>query len=164
MLRGVKCNICGALGSHYSSMCTQRVTGVPAGMRSEEPPVVEESTTRIQDSYLNPAELDALIRKRPELPPFLRCRACATLPQDAVWCQCCDIFVCSECLGPPDDCWVCPLCENCSVDNFHIIQAMRSVITAWFESVAQLVDPYAVDSDEEGPCPARPNRKRLCLS
>lgn len=163
MLRGVKCNICGALGSHFSSACTQRITGVPVGMRDESAPSAPATTTTtLDDTYLDPAELDATIRKRPDVPSFLRCRACATLARDAVWCQCCDCFVCAECLGPPGATWMCPLCENTSVDNFHIIQAMRAVIVAWFQSVAQLIDPYSISSDEEDAPPVHKRNRHIC--
>lgn len=157
MLRGVKCNVCGEIGQHFSSACPHRITGVPLGMRDETGKdaldIVAEQPRATVSDYLAPERLDALIRKRPELPPFLRCRACSLLPRDAVWCQCCDIFVCATCLGPPDEgCWMCPVCEYAHIDNFHVIAAMRAVVTAWFQSAAEVVDPYCVSSDEDERC------------
>lgn len=171
MLRGVKCNICGAIGQHYSSACTLRITGIPAGMRDESNASVAESSIedieKPRDLFLNPLELTASIRNRYEVPAFLRCRACALMAADAVWCQCCDIFVCAQCLGPADGTWMCPLCENTSVDSFHVIKAIRAAIDAWFQGAAQQLDPYAVSSDDEkAPAPAvvsfeKPFRKRV---
>ena len=188
MLRGIKCNICGEIGKHYSSVCPERVkVGVPISLRPEvsataaientnpTPPQTGRggggggTSTSIHhdaDVYVDASQLTALIRKRPDIPEFLRCRACLALPQDAIWCQCCDIFVCHTCLGPPPDAtWTCPECEECAVDNFHVIQAMRAVITAWFQSVAVLTDPYCVSSDEEDASEGKGNqpRKRIKL-
>ena len=159
MFRGIKCNICGEIGTHYASSCSERVNvGVPIGLR----PQAHEGTASCaadavlavkaaeDEDAIDPAQLVALIRKRPDLPAFLRCRACLALPVDAVWCQCCDIFVCQDCLGPPPDAtWACPECEQDGVDNFHVIRVVREMITAWFQSVAVLIDPYCASSDEE---------------
>ena len=144
MLRGVKCNICGELGNHYASSCPLRNTvGVPVGLRKEDgaAPAVDGDTAELDDKdvYLSRDELTTLIRKRPEVPHFLRCRACLILPNDAMWCQCCDVFVCNDCLGPPGSDWICPQCECSDVDNFHVIAAMRVLIKAWFEAQAEMV-------------------------
>ena len=171
MLRGVKCNICGEIGTHYSSSCSERVNvGVPVGLRATQPQQAHQQESAAaempaggpavfekedEEEAIDPTQLEALIRKRPDLPTFLRCRACLALPAEAIWCQCCDIFVCQACLGPPPDAtWACPECEQDAVDNFHGIRAMREVITAWFQAVAVLTDPYCAStssgSDDEG--------------
>jgi hypothetical protein len=155
MLRGVKCNICGALGSHYSSTCTQKVTvGVPVGLRgvgvgvgvgagvgagAVSAPAVLPA---MDDMFVSAAEVEAAIRKRPDVPSFLRCAACIALASQPLWCACCDIFVCHDCLGPPQGVLMCPVCEHTGVDNFHVIAAMRAMIAAWFTAVAAVVDPY----------------------
>lgn len=163
MLRGVKCNICGELGNHYASTCPLRNTvGVPLGLRQSQSqsqssqatqPVQSEIEEVLEPPPLSRDELISLIRKRPEVPQFLRCLACMTLPRDAIWCQCCDAFVCRDCLGPTggDGDWACPQCACNAVDNFHVIEAMRACIQAWFESAAELLDPYSVSSDDERP-------------
>ena len=166
MLRGVKCHICGEIGKHYSSTCSQRVNvGVPVGLRNtytvqptEEAQAQHEEVTVVKSeaenvvaggTFLNSQELTAIIRKSPHIPAMLRCRACLALPQDAIWCQCCDIFACADCLGPKDEAWVCPLCEEHAVDNFHVVWVVRKMIDTWFQSAAELLDPYSVSSDEE---------------
>lgn len=174
--RGVKCNVCGEIGKHYSSVCPERLkVGVPIALRPDltddnivssaavqsNPTVPFTASTAVSGGVssvlvdpdtppVGASQLAALIRKRPDIPAFLRCRACLALPEDAIWCQCCDIFVCHDCLGPPPDAtWTCPECTECAVDNFHVIRAIRATITAWFQSVAVLTDPYCVSSDEE---------------
>ena len=160
-LRGVKCHICGDIGKHYSSSCPQRVNvGVPLGLRPDvdaggEPKTEDDKkespacSVYVPPAYLDAQELTAIIRKSPELPAFLRCRACLALPLDAIWCQCCDIFACSACLGPPDEAWVCPLCATYAVDNFHVVAAVRKMVDTWFQAAATQIDPYSVSSDEE---------------
>ena len=119
-LRGVKCHICGDIGKHYSSSCPQRVNvGVPLGLRPDvdaggEPKTEDDKkespacSVYVPPAYLDAQELTAIIRKSPELPAFLRCRACLALPLDAIWCQCCDISAwvhqtkpgCAHCAQP----------------------------------------------------------------
>jgi hypothetical protein len=158
MHRGVKCNICGELGTHYATSCPLRNTvGVPLGLRQTQRETKQSDASAAvghedpEEPPMLPEELLSLIRKRPEVPYFLRCLACMTLAREAIWCQCCDAFVCRDCLGPSgaDGDWACPQCACSSVDNFHVIAAMRACSDAWFQSAAALLDPYSVSSDEE---------------
>lgn len=145
-LRGVKCNVCGALGQHYSSACPHRnQVGVPLGMQQEDDDVQSVHTAEIGPVFLQPGELDAIISKRPEIPTFLRCRVCYLLPEHAMWCACCDVVACEECLRPAHTDWMCPACGGTAVDNFHVVSALRSVIRTWFISAASAIDFYSKD-------------------
>jgi len=103
-LRGIKCNICGDIGKHFSSVCPQRVNvGVPIGLRPVGPGPgsgsgsgsgsgpshyngleANKAPAATEAACLDPQALTAMIRKHPELPSFLSCRACLALPLDAV--------------------------------------------------------------------------------
>ncbi len=174
-LRGVKCNICGVIGVHHSDACPRRnEVGIPEAMRDLPPPAALQAApggvltldmesalfkahyVDLPTDFLPCTELMDLIRKRPDVPSFLRCYGCMLLVRAPKWCSCCDIVVCTACLGPLDRHWACPKChrifgETADSDaQVHTVGAVSSMARLWALSCVEACDPYTA---KPPPCP-----------
>lgn len=178
-LRGVRCNVCNAWGSHDSKHCPKRNTvGVPVmlqGRGGAAPDTVDDepATTAppppppfpplavLGPQYLTPSQLATALECRADVPPELTCAACDLLAADSIWCRRCGALTCEQCLGPGGCAWQCPVCCATAVDDFAVVPALRNLAERWFVGVARIVDPYSVDSGgEEEPDKAASSKRR----
>ena len=148
-LRGYTCPHCGQLGAHFEDRCPAKpFIGVPEVQRiaMQEAAVLDATGPAYYctpPGYISGAELRCMLRARADVPPCLRCSACAHLCVDAVWCATCDAIACSGCLAPPDEAWCCPRCECTAEDNFHVVTAVRQLAEGWLAAMAVAVDTTA---------------------
>lgn len=165
-MRDVRCNVCHALGDHYSSHCPRRGTvGVPVAhqaMADTGPgplPGADAATATaataapgsqctadfpplaiLGPAYLSPSELLTAIRTRSDVPDGLKCVLCGCLAEDATWCSVCDSIACAPCLGLSGYGFMCA-CRATSPDTFFVVGAVRRMVQAWFCAAAEQVDP-----------------------
>ncbi len=146
-LRGYTCPQCGQLGQHFEDRCPVKAfVGVPEVQRKamQEAAIEEAYGPLVDDAtppgFISGMELQCILQKRTDVPPYLRCAACCLLATDAVWCQQCDAIMCSTCLAPPDETWVCPVCRTYVEDNFHVVKALREMASAWMRATAMDID------------------------
>lgn len=160
-LRGVKCRLCDAIGAHFEDACPMRYkTGVPTVLQvkpedTKYKHVIPLSATwnptyvDLPWDYLPEHELMDMVRRRPNVPSFLRCAACGILVEDPVWLSCCDLVVCGECVGPAQ---VCPACSAKLAEpaadtgpTMHRVGALRTLQSFYARyAVETSGDPYVV--------------------
>jgi hypothetical protein len=140
-LRGYTCGICGEIGVHFDSDCPDKaMVGKPEVLRQKIRAMEEVAFMPMPDGYLPEAVMISLIRKRPDVPHYLRCIVCTELASGAIWCATCDTVSCSLCLAPIDEPWVCPNCNSSVQDSFHVVSAIRNMVDDWLKAMVILQD------------------------
>lgn len=172
-LKGFTCIVCAAIGEHFSDDCPDRFrVGLPEVLQkeheaksecaSEAKKYEEPSGVFVMESavlsgfydvyppdYLPHFELEEMIRRRPDVPPYLRCRSCMILADNALWCSRCNVILCSPCVFPPEGSPYCPSCSATDVDAFHEVGAVRAMIAAWKRTKMESIDVYSRSGDDE---------------
>lgn len=140
----------------------------PRNYNLPAPASIRPAYCDLPDDFLPAAELEVLVSKRPDVPSFLRCYACAVLARDAMWCACCDVLACQACLpsvsatytGHDDDGhdvvpWWCPKCgcalrgtaadveDDTASSKAYVVTSVRTIIDAWMRMTMEAIDPYS---------------------
>jgi hypothetical protein len=163
-LRGVRCNVCKALGEHYDSQCPLRVrVGIPSAF---QPPVVDPSapapatppetgtaaprvttvpefppTAVLGPLFLSGPQLYTAVATRSDVPGWCTCVACGLIADAAVWCSACDSVACATCMAPAGPhSTLCPVCGTTATDDVHAVGPLRAIIDTMFMAVAEQVD------------------------
>jgi hypothetical protein len=153
-LQGHTCRVCNAIGDHLEDACPSRsLVHMPRTFRKE---VHERTVAEVRETFFVPpnfipgGELYALLRARFDVPPGLRCVACALLAHDAVWCACCDVVACAACVGPATEPYVCGRCGDVGPDSFHVVSALRTLCDNWVHAMTRRVDSATFESGVRG--------------
>jgi hypothetical protein len=117
--------------------------GVPQVLQKKDSDATASKTAAdIAASAAKFMNLVDVVRRRGDIPDFLRCHVCGRLPENVLWASCCDVLVCCGCLGPPGI--VTPSCPVCDEERtLVVVSAVRHIVAEWFHASVANMDARA---------------------